>query len=307
MAMKVCVVGAGAIGGLLGGKLALSGESVSFIEKHAAHREAINKNGLTIRKPGGKELVAKGVKASEDMGEPGPQDVVVIAVKAHQISALVPGIRKLFGKDTIVVTVQNGIPWWYFRRHGGPFDGKRLESLDPGGAIDASIEAERIIGCVVYPAGEVVGPGVVKCVEGDRFPVGELDGSKSNRLEMISQMLIAAGFKSFVLDNIRSEIWLKAWGNLSFNPISALTHGTRVSGAHDGGGPGGREQARHKLPPHHREAHRGCGGGGSAQDLHAAGRGGGTRPRGGGARRRGRRAGSAHRDPDPPYRRGLRL
>lgn len=226
MAMKVCVVGAGAIGGLLGGKLALSGESVSFIEKHAAHREAINRNGLTIRMPGGEELVAKGLRASEDMGEPGPQDVVVIAVKAHQISALVPGIRKLFGKDTIVVTVQNGIPWWYFRRHGGPFDGKRLESLDPGGAIDASIEAERIIGCVVYPAGEVVGPGVVKCVEGDRFPVGELDGSKSNRLEMISQMLIAAGFKSFVLDNIRSEIWLKAWGNLSFNPISALTHGT---------------------------------------------------------------------------------
>src|SRR5208282_3068506 len=134
MAMKVCVVGAGAIGGLLGGKLALSGESVSFIEKHPAHREAINRNGLTIRMPGGEELVAKGVKASEDMGEPGPQDLVIIAVKAHQISALVPGIRKLFGKDTIVVTVQNGIPWWYFRRHGGPFDGKRLESLDRGRA-----------------------------------------------------------------------------------------------------------------------------------------------------------------------------
>jgi len=226
MAMKVCVVGAGAIGGILGGKLALAGESVSFVEKSPAHREAINKNGLTIRTHDGKELVAKGVRASEDLSTPGPQDVVIVAVKAHQIASLVPEIRKLFGKDTIVVTVQNGIPWWYFSRHGGPFDGKRLESLDPQGTIERAIEAERIIGCVVYPAGEVVAPGVVKIVEGDRFPVGELDGSKSNRVEMISQMLIAAGFKSFVLDNIRSEIWLKAWGNLSFNPISALTHGT---------------------------------------------------------------------------------
>ena len=228
MAMKVCVVGAGAIGGLLGGKLALAGESVTFIERHPAHRAAINKGGLRLLMHGGEELVAKGVVATEDMAEPGPQDLVIIAVKAHHIAAIAPGLRKLFGRDTIVMTVQNGIPWWYFHKHGGPFEGRRLETVDPVGAIDAAIEPDRIIGCVVYPAGEVAGPGVVRHVEGDRFPVGELDGSKSNRVEMIAQMLAAAGFKSFVLDNIRAEIWLKAWGNLSFNPISALTHAMLV-------------------------------------------------------------------------------
>jgi 2-dehydropantoate 2-reductase len=226
MAMRVCVVGAGAIGGLLGGKMALAGESVTFIEKHPAHREAINKNGLKLLMHGGETLVANGVKATENMAEPGAQDLVIVAVKAHQIPAIAPGLRKLYNKDTIVMTVQNGIPWWYFHKHGGPLDGKRLGSVDPDGSIDANIEPDRIIGCVVYPAGEVVGPGVIKHVEGDRFPVGELDGSASNRVQMIQQTLIAAGFKSFVLDNIRSEIWLKAWGNLSFNPISALTHGT---------------------------------------------------------------------------------
>jgi 2-dehydropantoate 2-reductase len=226
MAMRVCVVGAGAIGGLLGGKMALAGESVTFIEKHPAHREAINKNGLKLLMHGGETLVAKGAKATENMAEPGPQDLVIVAVKAHQIPAIAPGLRKLYDKDTIVMTVQNGIPWWYFHKHGGPLDGKRLVSVDPDGSIDANIEPDRIVGCVVYPAGEVAGPGVIKHVEGDRFPVGELDGSASNRVQMIQQTLIAAGFKSFVLDNIRSEIWLKAWGNLSFNPISALTHGT---------------------------------------------------------------------------------
>lgn len=226
MAMRVCVVGAGAIGGLLGGKMALAGESVTFIEKHPAHREAINKNGLKLLMHGGETLVAKGVKATENMAEPGAQDLVIVAVKAHQIPAIAPSLRKLYDKDTIVMTVQNGIPWWYFHKHSGPLDGKRLRSVDPDGSIDANIEPDRIVGCVVYPAGEVAGPGVIKHVEGDRFPVGELDGSASNRVQMIQQTLIAAGFKSFVLDNIRSEIWLKAWGNLSFNPISALTHGT---------------------------------------------------------------------------------
>ncbi|HLI10806.1 MAG TPA: 2-dehydropantoate 2-reductase [Alphaproteobacteria bacterium] len=226
--MKICVVGAGAIGGLLGGKLALAGERVTFIETNAAHRDAINRDGLKLLMHGGETLVAKEIKATADMAEPGPQDVVILAVKAHQISRVAPALGKLFGKDTIVLTVQNGIPWWYFQKHGGPLDGRRLASVDPDGAIERAIAAERIIGCVVYPAGEVTAPGIVKHVEGDRFPVGELDGSKSNRVEMISQMLISAGFKSFILDNIRAEIWLKAWGNLSFNPISALTHATLV-------------------------------------------------------------------------------
>jgi 2-dehydropantoate 2-reductase len=226
MAMKIGIVGAGAIGGLLGAKLALAGEQVVFVEANAAHRDAINKNGLKLIMHGGEELIAKNARAVASLDEPGPQDLVIVAVKAHQIPLVAPGLKKLYGKDTIVMTVQNGLPWWYFHKHGGPLDGKRLTSVDPDGSIDANIEPDRIIGCVVYPAGEVIAPGVIKHVEGDRFSVGELDGSKSNRVEMIANMLIAAGFKSFVLDNVRAEIWLKAWGNLSFNPISALTHGT---------------------------------------------------------------------------------
>jgi 2-dehydropantoate 2-reductase len=137
-------------------------------------------------------------------------------------------MRVLFGPETVVLTIQNGIPWWYFYKHGGEFDGRCIETVDPNGEINANIEPERIIGCVVYPAAAVVAPGVIKHVEGNRFPVGELDGSHSDRVERISQTLSKAGFKSFVLDDIRSESWLKAWGNLSFNPISALTQATLV-------------------------------------------------------------------------------
>lgn len=226
--MKVCVIGAGAIGGLMGAKLSLAGEEVTFVERDKAHRDAINQNGLKLLMHDGEELVARGAKAVEDMDQVGPQDIVIIAVKAYQIPAVAAKMRTLFGPDTIVITIQNGIPWWYFHKHGGEFEGRRIEALDPTGEIDANIEPDRIIGCVVYPAGEVVAPGVVKHVEGNRFPVGELDGSNSERVEKVSQMLVNAGFKSFVLDNVRSEIWLKAWGNLSFNPISALTQATLV-------------------------------------------------------------------------------
>lgn len=224
MAMKICVIGAGAIGGFFGGRLALAGEAVTFIETQATHREAINKNGLKLVSSDGKEQVAKNVHATTDMGEPGPQDLVIIAVKAHQIPLIAPGLRKLYGKDTIVMTVQNGLPWWYFQKHGGPLEGTRLKSVDPDGVIDANVEPDRIIGCVVFPAATVVGPGVIKHEEGDRFSVGELDGSKSNRIQAIYNMIVGAGLKSYILDNVRAEIWLKAWGNLSFNPISALTH-----------------------------------------------------------------------------------
>ncbi|MCZ6482451.1 MAG: 2-dehydropantoate 2-reductase, partial [Alphaproteobacteria bacterium] len=154
------------------------------------------------------------------------QDMVILALKAHQIEAVASEIPALFRPETIVVPVQNGIPWWYFQRHGGEFDGRRLETLDPTGVIEANIEAGRIIGCVVYPAAAVTGPGVIHHVEGDRFPVGELDGSESERVKTLSETLIDAGFRSRVIEDIRSEIWLKAWGNLSFNPISALTHAT---------------------------------------------------------------------------------
>ena len=226
--MKICVVGAGAIGGLMGAKLALAGEEVTFIESHVPHLEAIKRNGLKLLMHDGEELVAREVEATDDMNGVGPQDLVIIAVKAYQIPSVAERARALFGRDTIVITIQNGIPWWYFHKHGGEFEGRRIAAVDPTGEIDTYIEADRIIGCVVYPAGELVAPGVVKHVEGNRFPVGELDGSHSNRVEMVSQTLINAGFKSYVLDDIRSEIWLKLWGNLSFNPISALSHATLV-------------------------------------------------------------------------------
>lgn len=225
--MRICVVGAGAIGGLMGAKLALAGEDVTLIDV-GAHLEAIKKNGLKLVMHDGAELVARDVKATDDMSEAGPQDVVIIAVKAYQIATLARDMRALFGPETAVVTIQNGIPWWYFQKHGGEYDGRRLEAVDPTGEIEANIEAERIVGCVVYPAGVVTAPGVVRHVEGNRFPVGELDGSQSERAERFSQALTNAGFKSYVLDNIRSEIWLKVWGNLSFNPISALAHATLV-------------------------------------------------------------------------------
>jgi 2-dehydropantoate 2-reductase len=226
--MKYCVIGAGAIGGLLGARLSLAGEDVTFIERPGPHLDAIKQNGLKLLMHEGEEFLARDVKVMDDMTQAGMQDVVVIAVKAYQIPAIAARMRALFAPGTAVVTIQNGIPWWYFHKHGGEFEGRRLESVDPSGEIDANIEPDRIIGCVVYPAAEIVAPGVIKHVEGNRFPVGELDGSTSERVERISQSFNSAGFKSFVLDNIRAEIWLKAWGNLSFNPISALTQATLV-------------------------------------------------------------------------------
>jgi 2-dehydropantoate 2-reductase len=226
--MKYCVIGAGAIGGLLGARLSLAGEDVTFVERPGPHLDAIKQNGLKLLMHEGEELLARDVKVTDDMAQAGVQDVVIIAVKAYQIPAIAARMRALFGPDTTVITIQNGIPWWYFHKHGGEFEGRRLESVDPSGEIDANIEPERIIGCVVYPAAEIIAPGVIKHVEGNRFPVGELDGSNSERVEKIAQSFNNAGFKSFVLDNIRSEIWLKAWGNLSFNPISALTQATLV-------------------------------------------------------------------------------
>ena len=232
--MRICIIGAGAIGGMLGARLALAGESVTFVEKNAEHAHAIRTHGLRLEADGD-AVVATNIDVTDDLGAPGPQDLVIIAVKAHQIPLLLPDIRKLFGPQTMVMTVQNGVPWWYFYKQGGPFDGRRIEAVDPNGVIDAAIEHERIIGCVVYPAGEVTAPGVIHVVEGNRFSVGELDGAHSERVEALAAMLVRAGFKSFVLDDIRSEIWLKLWGNLSFNPISALTRATLAAICRDPG------------------------------------------------------------------------
>jgi 2-dehydropantoate 2-reductase len=166
------------------------------------------------------------VRATSDYEEPGPQDIVVLAVKAHQVESVARDVPRLFGPETVVVTMQNGVPYWYFHRHGGALEGTQVRSVDPEGCARASIPPARVIGCVVYPASELVAPGVVQHIEGDRLPLGELDGSSSERVQRVSACFTKAGFKAPVLDDIRAEIWLKLWGNLSFNPISSLTHST---------------------------------------------------------------------------------
>ena len=223
--MKVAIVGAGAIGGYLGTRLALAGEEVTFIARNK-NLAAINANGFRLRLDDGSEQHATSVRAVQDTAEAGPQDAVLLTVKAHQVKDLLPGLRALFGPDTMVVTMINGLPWWYFHKLAGPYEGRLLQSVDPGGVIAAHIEPERVIGSVVYPAAELLEPGVVRVIEGNRFTLGEPDGTRSPRVEALSQAMIRAGFKSPVAKDIRGEIWIKLWGNLSFNPISALTHAT---------------------------------------------------------------------------------
>jgi 2-dehydropantoate 2-reductase len=225
--MKIAIIGAGAIGGYVGVKLALAGEDVTFMVR-GANLEAIRQRGMVLEMEDGSRLVADKVKASNDYDAVGPQDLVILATKAQQVEAVAASVPKLFGPDTVVVTMQNGIPFWYFHQHGGELAGSRVSSVDPTGEISRLIPAERVLGCVVYPASELTAPGVVKHIEGDRFPLGELDGSISPRVQRISETFIRAGFKAPVLDNIRSEIWLKLWGNLTFNPVSALSRATLV-------------------------------------------------------------------------------
>jgi 2-dehydropantoate 2-reductase len=223
--MKIAIVGAGAIGGYLGAKLALAGEDVTFIARNK-NLAAINANGFRLRLEDGTEQHASSVRAVQHMADAGPQDAVLITLKAHQLRDVLPELRALFGPNTMVVTMINGVPWWYFHKLAGPYEGRAVMSVDPDGLIAANIEPERIIGSVVYPAAELVEPGVVRVIEGNRFTLGELDGSRGERVELLSQTFMRAGFKSPVARDIRAELWVKLWGNLSFNPISALTHAT---------------------------------------------------------------------------------
>jgi 2-dehydropantoate 2-reductase len=225
--MKIAIIGAGAIGGYVAAKLALAGEQVTCMVR-GANLQAIRRSGIKLIMSDGSEQVAGNVTATDDYAAAGPQDMVILAVKAHQVEAVASDVPKLFGPDTVVITMQNGIPYWYFHRHGGELAGSVVHSVDPSGLIGQKIPAERVIGCVVYPAAELISPGVIKHIEGERFPVGELDGTGSARVTRVSECFIRAGFKAPVLDNIRAEIWLKAWGNLTFNPISALTRATLV-------------------------------------------------------------------------------
>jgi len=223
--MQVAIVGAGAVGGYVGVKLALAGERVTFLAR-GANLEAIRRDGVKLRLADGAELIARDVQATADYAAAGPQDLVILAVKAHQVGAVAAQVAKLCGPGTCVVTMQNGIPYWDFHRHGGPFEGRGVAAVDPAGECLRGIPPDRVIGCVVYPASVLEAPGVIRHIEGDRFPVGELDGSSSARVQAVSRCLTGAGFQAPVLDNIRAEIWLKLWGNLTFNPISALTRAT---------------------------------------------------------------------------------
>ena len=225
--MRIAVVGAGAIGGYLGARLSLAGEEVTFIAR-GPNLAAVQANGLKLIAEDGTEARTTTARAFEKMTEAGPHDAVLLTVKAHQVAAVAPDLRHLCHADTAVVTMQNGIPWWYFHKHGGEYEGKPVRSADRDGTIARHIDPARLIGSVVYPAANLVAPGVVQVVEGNRFTLGELDGSTTPRVQAISASLVKAGFKAPVIADIRSEIWLKLWGNLSFNPISALTHATLV-------------------------------------------------------------------------------
>jgi 2-dehydropantoate 2-reductase len=223
--VKIAIVGAGAMGGLLGAKLARAGAELTLIAR-GAHLEAIRRDGLIVEYPEGDRDVVRPALATNEMAEAGPQDYVIVAVKAQALPALAAPMRALYGPETAVVYAQNGIPWWYFFRHGGEHEGRRIEAVDPGGLIAANTEIERVIGCVLYPAGEILRPGVIRHKEGNRFTLGEPGGERSERVLRLAEMMAASGLKAPVRADIRNEIWLKLWGNLSFNPISALTHAT---------------------------------------------------------------------------------
>jgi 2-dehydropantoate 2-reductase len=222
--MRIAVFGAGAIGGYVAAKLAAAGRADLSIVARGAHLEAVRKDGLRLIEDG--EESAYAVRAAADARELGVQDYVVIALKAHSLSGALDQIVPLLGEHTSVVTMQNGVPWWYFHKLAGPLEDARVAAVDPSGAIWDRIGPERAIGAVVYPAAEVDAPGIVRHVDGTRFSLGEPSGEKSERVTQLAAEMIAAGLQAPVREDIRSEIWIKLWGNLCFNPISALTGST---------------------------------------------------------------------------------
>ncbi|MEM8554752.1 MAG: 2-dehydropantoate 2-reductase [Pseudomonadota bacterium] len=224
--MRICVFGAGAIGGYMGVKLAEAGAEVSLVAR-GPHLKAMRANGLRLieEENGGKETRVE-VCATDDPADLGAQDYVIVTLKAHSVPPVVSKMQPLIGEKTTIVSGVNGVPWWYFHKIGGPLEGTRLASVDPGNAQWNGFGPDRVLGCVVYPAAEVIEPGVIKHIEGNRFSLGEPDGSRSERAQALSKALTAAGLKAPVRPKLRDEIWVKLWGNLSFNPISVLTHAT---------------------------------------------------------------------------------
>ena len=236
--MRICVFGAGAIGGYMGVKLAEAGADVSLVAR-GPHLAAMKSNGLRLIEETSETTVSP--IASDDPEELGVQDYIIVTLKAHSVPGVVSKMAPLIGPNTTVVSGVNGVPWWYFHGVGGVLEGTRLASVDPGDAQWNGFGPDKVLGCVVYPAAEVVKPGVIKHIEGNRFSLGEPDGSKSDRAVALSKALMSAGLKAPVRPKLRDEIWVKLWGNLSFNPISALTHATLDVLCTD---PGTREVAR---------------------------------------------------------------
>ncbi len=222
--MKICIFGAGAVGGYMGVKLVQAGVDVSLVAR-GPHLAAMQSKGLTLIEEG-KDSVTVPVRAVENAADIGPQDYVIVTLKAHSVPPVVDKMQPLLGENTTVVSGVNGVPWWYFHKLNGPYEGTRLKSVDPGDKQWNGFGPDRVLGCVVYPAAEVVAPGTIKHIEGNRFSLGEPDGSKSDRAVGLSKVLAGAGLRAPVRPRIRDEIWVKLWGNLSFNPISALTHAT---------------------------------------------------------------------------------
>ena len=221
--MKVCIYGAGAIGGYLGVQLARAGADVSLVAR-GAHLAAMKANGLRLL-IGDEERVVH-PRCTDNPADLGPQDFIIICLKAHSITGVIDAMKPLIGSHTRIITAVNGIPYWYFYKHGGAYENSMLESIDPGGRQWREFGPERAIGCIVYPATEIEAPGVIRHVYGDRFPIGEPSGERSADVERLSVLFVKAGLQAPVLDRIRDEIWLKLWGNVCLNPISALTHAT---------------------------------------------------------------------------------
>lgn len=240
--MKICIFGAGAIGGYLAAKLVQAGADVSIIAR-GPHLAAMQAQGLTLLEDGA-DPVTVPVRATAAASDLGPQDYVIVTLKAHSVPPVVAAMQPLIGPQTTIVSGVNGVPWWYFHKHGGALDGTRLQSVDPGNVQWDGFGPDRVLGCVVYPAAEVSQPGTVRHIEGNRFSLGEPDGSKSERAVALSQVLQSAGLKAPVRPRLRDEIWVKLWGNLSFNPISALTHATLDVLCTD---PGTRDVARRMM------------------------------------------------------------
>jgi 2-dehydropantoate 2-reductase len=228
--MKVCIFGAGSMGGLIGAKLAAAGHDEVTLIARGPHLTAMKQNGLTLISDG--EQIVTRPFCTDNPREAGRQDVVILAVKAHALPAVADAIDPLLGPATVLVPVVNGVPWWYFYKLRGPYENTRLESVDPGGMLWERLAPERVIGCVVYPAAEVIAPGVIEHTYSNRFDIGEPDGSKSERAQAFAQTLIRAGFRVPIRPQIRVSLWVKLWGNLSFNPVCALTMATldRVAG-----------------------------------------------------------------------------